>query len=787
MNSAADESFASLCKFLEHITRFQKAEKLLKLEKYLKKFEDPYLVLRLILPSIDMERGNFGLKEHSLGKLFADVMSLPDKEKSRMLNYRDASQQEGHRCVAGDFLSVLYSVLEDRASKMPSTMTLAEVDKVLDNLTKEDKRAAMLELVRSMSSLELKWVARIILKEMKLGFDQKSVLKCLHRDALDMFNETSDLKAVLERIKTSGGEGTSKPSSSHKLLFQKLKPMLAKRFPFGKEQMLDGRSFIVETKFDGERMIAHICKESNVVELYTRNCINYTTHYKQILDAIKDSLKGEQAVLDGEMMAWDSQEERYLPFGTNRAAAVDGGVTYLIYCVFDVLYYKNDGESYNLCATPLKSRKKFLRDIIVDCKNVQVVKYVGPFDRSSELEPLLLKAIDNKEEGIMVKDVTSVYKFNYRNYGWFKMKPEHGGLTDHIDLLVIGGYFADTAKRRKTGSVNLIDNISIFLVAAVNPENDTAVSFGKVGTGYGLQQLQDMRQLLGPHIRKYDPQKPPKWCRFKFPSKTAPDCLIDDPKHGFVMECRASEITESSDFEFGHTMRFPTAKVPIRRDKNWNEAITVQQLQELTTESRMLALQAKRRREESGSEDEGTVSKRTRTVAAPSGVNRIVPRFQPTDTSLVKSVSALFASKEVFVVNGDEKYSVQEIEKYVVMHGGRYAKNRRPTTDYVVAAKMDLRTRNIAKLQIDVLRYQYLFDCEDAKELIPLRPWHMLATSDRTKLSFAAYDRFGDHYTDPTSALTFAKIQPSDEDLLTISPDLVAATRQLVDRKLSVT
>lgn len=37
-------------------------------------------------------------------------------------------------------------------------------------------------------------------------------------------------------------------------------------------------------------------------------------------------------------------------------------------------------------------------------------------------------AIDNREEGIIVKDPLSVYKPNLRNEGWYKIKSEVGFL-----------------------------------------------------------------------------------------------------------------------------------------------------------------------------------------------------------------------------------------------------------------------------------------------------------------------------------------------------------------------
>ena len=51
--------------------------------------------------------------------------------------------------------------------------------------------------------------------------------------------------------------------------------------------------------------------------------------------------------------------------------------------------------------------------------------------------------------------------------------------------------------------------------------------------------------------------------------KSKPDVILDSPAHGFVMEVRAAEIIPSEEFEFGHTLRFPRAAVPIREDKDW--------------------------------------------------------------------------------------------------------------------------------------------------------------------------------------------------------------------------
>lgn len=42
----------------------------------------------------------------------------------------------------------------------------------------------------------------------------------------------------------------------------------------------------------------------------------------------------------------------------------------------------------------------------------------------NELMKYLDSAIDNREEGIIVKDPLSIYKPNSRYSGWYKIKPE---------------------------------------------------------------------------------------------------------------------------------------------------------------------------------------------------------------------------------------------------------------------------------------------------------------------------------------------------------------------------
>ena len=59
----------------------------------------------------------------------------------------------------------------------------------------------------------------------------------------------------------------------------------------------------------------------------------------------------------------------------------------------------------------------------------------------------LNSAIDDREEGIMIKDLSTPYKPNTRKGGWYKLKPEYvGGLMDELDVLIVGGNYGAGAR-----------------------------------------------------------------------------------------------------------------------------------------------------------------------------------------------------------------------------------------------------------------------------------------------------------------------------------------------------
>ena len=68
------------------------------------------------------------------------------------------------------------------------------------------------------SPTDLKWITRLILKDLKLGLGHESLLNLYHEQSIHLFNTTSDLKQVF--IGTYGSKGVFQ-------IFFPVKPMLA--------------------------------------------------------------------------------------------------------------------------------------------------------------------------------------------------------------------------------------------------------------------------------------------------------------------------------------------------------------------------------------------------------------------------------------------------------------------------------------------------------------------------------------------------------------------------------
>ncbi|XP_015777194.1 PREDICTED: DNA ligase 4-like [Acropora digitifera] len=111
-------------------------------------------------------------------------------------------------------------------------------------------------------------------------------------------------------------------------------------------------------------------------------------------------------------------------------------------------------------------------------------------------------------------------------------------------------------------------------------------SFCKVGTGYTMNELHELDQLLHPHWRPFDTKRPPETVILAPGYKEKPDVWIE-PTKSKIVQVKAAEIITSDKFKTGVTLRFPRVEA-IRKDKMWYECLSSTELEKLKSDQRVL-------------------------------------------------------------------------------------------------------------------------------------------------------------------------------------------------------
>lgn len=136
---------------------------------------------------------------------------------------------------------------------------------------------------------------------------------------------------------------------------------------------------------------------------------------------IKKSAKS--FIIDGEMMAWNKKYNLFTQKGAEidvKRLRPDNPNHVPVFVAFDVLYY-NGEMTINV---PLNQRYPILKKILTPKDDVVIIAEQKVVNTKEEVELALNSAIDNLEEGLIVKAYDSVYEPGVRGLSWRKIKPE---------------------------------------------------------------------------------------------------------------------------------------------------------------------------------------------------------------------------------------------------------------------------------------------------------------------------------------------------------------------------
>ncbi|EFC36977.1 predicted protein [Naegleria gruberi] len=195
-NSGRFSEFVALCKDIEEVSAHTEKSQVMK--EFLSDFKgDVYLLYKLLFAKENQRK--FNLKDKKLVDVCASAFG---EDLDEMIDHMDSK---------GDVSETLkkYLVRSDHA-RDKGIVTLKQVDDFLEELTqlskKEDQIRAFKKFVNDkLTGDELKFICRIICKDLKIRAGPKYLLAALHSDAYQSYILTHDLKQIVNVI-TSGSD-----------------------------------------------------------------------------------------------------------------------------------------------------------------------------------------------------------------------------------------------------------------------------------------------------------------------------------------------------------------------------------------------------------------------------------------------------------------------------------------------------------------------------------------------------------------------------------------------------
>jgi DNA ligase-1 len=439
------------------------------------------------------------------------------------------------------------------------------------------KLAGLVDLLGRATPLEARYLVRTVTGSLRLGIGTATILDGLaevhaggrkQRLILERaYNICSDLSQVAATL-VSGGLAAVERMEVR--AGNPVRPMLAQRMSSSAEILAKlGGTCAAEYKYDGIRVQAHRTSDG-LLELYTRRLDRVSTQFPEVVKLLDQSLGPREAILEGEVVAFDPASGELRPFQDVMFRRRKHGITEAVqdfpvsmFC-FELLY----ADGTDLTRLPYLERRARLAEAITPSPRLRLTTAEQVSDEAA-LEATFEQAVAEGCEGVICKSVapTASYQAGARGWQWIKLKRDYRSeLSDTLDLVVVGGL---AGRGRRAGMYGAL------LLAVYDPANERFQTICKCGTGFSDAELAGLPARLAPLARAQRPGE--------VDSLWAADVWFEPT---LVVEVLAAELTLSPHHtaawgllkeDSGLALRFPRFTGRWRDDKAPTDATTVEE------------------------------------------------------------------------------------------------------------------------------------------------------------------------------------------------------------------
>ena len=536
-----------------------------------------------------------GIDDAAIAARFMIGHALPQGEEKRLqvsgravfrvaaqLASDDGIETEEIFGTAVDFGEAIELLLRQRAVEPEPTLTLGQVEQGLLEIASiqgPNSRRRKLDVLRELfgraNALEGKFLAKILIGEMRHGMSEGLMLEAIARmagrsvgevrrvhmlevDLGGVVRQLHPLAAGVERPNAdddpSAGPGdSSRPAlSSGPRLASELQPQLTPAKPIrpmlaapassiGAAFGLLRSSLALEYKLDGARVQIH-CRPSEV-RIFSRRLNEISPSLPEVAEMMAP-LRERHAILDGEVIAVGAHgealafQELMRRFGRVRGIERLRAEQPIRLFIFDLI--RLDGGL--LIDTTYRERYERLAELATQAR-LELAPRVLPTS-VAEGQHFFARALASGYEGVMAKGLSSLYTPGARGRGWLKIKNART-----LDLVIVA---ADWGYGRRHGW------LSNYHLAARDSANGQFVEVGKTFKGLTDADFEEITQRL--QALKVEEHG---------------GTVFVQPE--IVVEVAYSDIQRSPRYAAGMALRFARI-LHLRFDKVADEADTIETL-----------------------------------------------------------------------------------------------------------------------------------------------------------------------------------------------------------------